>query len=52
MNEKPLGGARVLDFSELAPGPFLTQCLLELGAEVTKIERPPHGDSARTLQPG
>jgi crotonobetainyl-CoA:carnitine CoA-transferase CaiB-like acyl-CoA transferase len=41
----------VLDFSELAPGPFMTQCLVEMGASVTKIERP-QGDQARTLQPG
>ncbi|MET0499251.1 MAG: CaiB/BaiF CoA-transferase family protein [Steroidobacteraceae bacterium] len=52
MADKPLAGVAVLDFSELAPGPFMTQYLADLGATVTKIERPPHGDSARTLQPG
>lgn len=52
MSGKPLAGVEVLDFSELAPGPFMTQCLVELGASVTKIERPPHGDQARVLQPG
>lgn len=48
----PLTGLRVLDFSQLGPGPFLTQSLLEMGAEITKVERPPHGDFARTLSPG
>ena len=48
----PLHGLVVADFSELLPGPFLTQNLAELGAEVLKIERPPHGDNARPLAPG
>jgi CoA:oxalate CoA-transferase len=48
----PLNGVTVIDFSELLPGPFLTQNLCELGAEVIKIERPPHGDNARRLAPG
>lgn len=48
----PLSGIAVADFSELLPGPFLTQNLLELGAAVTKVERPPHGDNARLLYPG
>lgn len=48
----PLSGVTVVDFSELLPGPFFTQCLADLGAKVTKIERPPHGDNARRLAPG
>jgi CoA:oxalate CoA-transferase len=48
----PLTGVTVIDFSELLPGPFLTQNLCELGADVIKIERPPHGDNARRLAPG
>lgn len=48
----PLAGIRVLDFSELLPGPFFTQNLVELGASVLKIERPPHGDNARIMAPG
>lgn len=48
----PLNHLRVLDFTQLGPGPFMTQSLRELGAVVTKVERPPHGDFARTLAPG
>ncbi|MBP0445337.1 CoA transferase [Roseomonas sp. SSH11] len=48
----PLHGIRVLDFSELLPGPFLTTCLAELGATVLKVERPPAGDPVRRMSPG
>lgn len=48
----PLAGLRVLDLSELLPGPFMTQSLVELGADVIKIERPPHGDPLRRAAPG
>lgn len=48
----PLAGVRVLDLSELLPGPFLTQNLVELGAEVWKVERPPSGDPVRRTAPG
>ena len=48
----PLAGIRALDFTELLPGPFLTQALVEMGAEVTKVERPPKGDGVRTSSPG
>ncbi|MCG7363939.1 CoA transferase [Roseomonas sp. ACRSG] len=48
----PLHGLRVLDFSELLPGPFLTGCLAELGATVLKVERPPAGDPVRRMSPG
>jgi CoA:oxalate CoA-transferase len=48
----PLAGIRILDLSELLPGPYATQLLADLGAEVIKIERPPHGDGARRMMPG
>jgi CoA:oxalate CoA-transferase len=48
----PLHGITVVDFSELLPGPFLTQNLAEMGARIVKIERPPHGDNARQLGQG
>ncbi len=46
-----LDGVRVLDLSRLLPGPYATQLLANLGAEVIKIERPPEGDYARAMPP-
>jgi crotonobetainyl-CoA:carnitine CoA-transferase CaiB-like acyl-CoA transferase len=43
-----LQGLRVLDFSALLPGPFATQILADLGADVIKVE-PPRGDNARHM---
>lgn len=47
-----LSGIRVLDLTELLPGPFATQMLADMGAEIIKIERPNGGDSARSMLPG
>jgi alpha-methylacyl-CoA racemase len=46
-----LDGITILDLSRLLPGPYATQLLANLGAEVIKIERPPEGDYARALPP-
>ncbi|MBI4671899.1 MAG: CoA transferase [Chloroflexi bacterium] len=46
-----LHGIRILDLSRLLPGPYATQLLANLGAEVIKIERPPEGDYARQMPP-
>jgi crotonobetainyl-CoA:carnitine CoA-transferase CaiB-like acyl-CoA transferase len=46
-----LDNLRVLDFSRILAGPFATMQLGDLGATVTKVERPGSGDDTRAWGP-
>jgi crotonobetainyl-CoA:carnitine CoA-transferase CaiB-like acyl-CoA transferase len=48
---RPLEGIRILDMSRILAGPWGTQTMADMGAEVIKVERPVMGDDSRLYGP-
>ena len=48
---QPLNGLKILDFSTLLPGPYATQLLADMGAEVLRIEAPKRPDLLKMMPP-
>jgi len=46
-----LEGIRVVDLTQNVAGPFCTQILADLGAQIVKVERPRGGDDTRAWMP-
>lgn len=51
MRSGPLSHVRVLDLSRIMAGPWASQILADLGADVIKVERPGNGDDTRAWGP-
>lgn len=51
MADGPLQGIRILDMSRILAGPYATQLLGDMGADVIKVERPGRGDDTRSWGP-
>ena len=45
----PLAGVRVLELDQVMAGPVTGLMLADLGAEVIKVEKLPHGDDTRSF---
>jgi alpha-methylacyl-CoA racemase len=47
----PLAGLKILDFTTLLPGPYATQILADMGAEVLRVESPTRPDLVKFMPP-
>jgi crotonobetainyl-CoA:carnitine CoA-transferase CaiB-like acyl-CoA transferase len=51
MHRLPLSHIKILDMSRVLAGPYATQLLSDMGAQVIKIETPGNGDDTRSWSP-
>lgn len=51
MTRGAFDGVRVVEYSTMVSGPYCAKLLADMGADVVKVEEPPHGDPARRRGP-